>query len=426
MKYFTTLLVSIIFMNCLYAQTTEVTLEDLSLETESYWNGSDQSGSFESNGITFLNWYNPEYFSWSGFSYSNITDNTTPGYMNQYSAIPGSGVDGSSVYAVHYHYMLDTAIVNINSSVSGMYVTNATYTYFSMKDGDAYAKKFGGTDGNDPDWLLLTITGIDNDGNSTGSVEYYLADYRFENNDQDYIVDSWEWVDLSSLGEVSKLAFSLASTDNGDWGMNTPSYFAIDNLILQSIIPVELTTFNATAGNQEVSLIWETASERNNAGFEVERSYDNETFEKILFIDGMGTTTEKTFYSCTDVPEEGKIFYRLKQIDFDGSFTYSKTVEVDVFRVAEFQLHQNYPNPFNPVTTISFRLPETSNVTLSVYAVDGSLVNEFTADVYDTGIHSVSFDGGNLGSGVYIYKLSATGLQTSKMYQEVKSMILMK
>jgi hypothetical protein len=117
--------------------------------------------------------------------------------------------------------------------VSGLYVTNNNYTYYSMLNGDLYSKKFGGTNGNDPDFLLLTITGKDSDGNVTGAVEFYLADFRFEENSRDYIASTWWFVDLTSLGAVKSLEFSLRSSDNGVFGMNTPAYFAIDNIILE-------------------------------------------------------------------------------------------------------------------------------------------------------------------------------------------------
>ena len=98
-----------------------------------------------------------------------------------------------------------------------------------MRDGDGFAKKFGGVSGNDPDFLKLTITGF-NGAAATGSVDFFLADYRFANNAQDYIVKAWTFVDLSSLGAVTRLGFDLTSTDNGPFGMNTPGYVAIDTL----------------------------------------------------------------------------------------------------------------------------------------------------------------------------------------------------
>jgi hypothetical protein len=100
-----------------------------------------------------------------------------------------------------------------------------------MLNGDAFAKKFGGSGGDDQDWFLLTIRGKDVEESATGTIDFYLADYRFADNSQDYIVKTWDYVDLSSLGEVKSLEFSLSSSDVGEWGMNTPAYFALDTII---------------------------------------------------------------------------------------------------------------------------------------------------------------------------------------------------
>lgn len=213
--------------------TQEADFEDLVLEEESYWNGSDGSGSFTSANKIFHNDYNADWFSWSGFAYSNITDNTTQGYSNQYSAIPGFGYDRSETYAVAYSSpksIVAIADSTTGEEIRGVFITNATYPYMAMKYGDDFSKKFGGADGTDPDWFLLTIRGIGLDDETTGEVEFFLADYRFEDDADDYIVNDWEWVDLTSLGTVKRLEFSLSSSDVGDWGMNTPAYFCLDNL----------------------------------------------------------------------------------------------------------------------------------------------------------------------------------------------------
>ncbi len=207
--------------------------EDLSLAPESYWNGSDGSGGFVSGSA----WFNNNNYSgwWDGFSYSNITDTTTTGVDGQYNAITGSGQGGSSNYAVGYvsDYYQHYPTISLFSAqvVSGLYVTNNNFAYYSMLNGDTCAKKFGGDTGDDPDWFKLTIKGIDQDGNYTGPVDFYLADYRFTDNSKDYIVNDWEWVDLSSLGTIIGLEFHLSSSDVGPYGMNTPAYFVIDTII---------------------------------------------------------------------------------------------------------------------------------------------------------------------------------------------------
>ena len=203
--------------------------DELTLAPEKFWNGSDASGSFKSAGVTFYNSYSKD-LGWGGFAYSNITDVTTAGFGNQYSAITGRGNQASLNYAVCYPSPSAVAEFKTMTNVSGLYVTNSTYAYLSMKNGDSFSKKFGGVSGNDQDWFILTIEGFNADKQSTGKVEFYLADFRSSSSTNHYILDTWKWVDLKSLGRISKLEFSLRSTDNGTWGMNTPGYFCIDNL----------------------------------------------------------------------------------------------------------------------------------------------------------------------------------------------------
>ncbi len=212
--------------------------DDLSLAPESYWNGSDGSGGFASGSAYFNNDYNSTYDSWDGFSYSNITDTTSSGWTAQYNAITGVGQNSSANYAIGFDPVaagfgteLPTMTVDSARTVEGFYVTNNNYAYYSMLNGDAIAKKFGGGSGDDEDWFLLTITGKDAGGVLTGTVDFYLADYQFADNSQDYIVDTWEYVDLISLGAVKSLEFSLNSSDASELGMNTPAYFAMDTVV---------------------------------------------------------------------------------------------------------------------------------------------------------------------------------------------------
>ena len=212
-------------------------MEDLNLAEDSFYNGSDGAGSFTSGDFTFQNSYNADWGSWSGFAASTITDNETKGWENQYSAIPGEGALETDAYAVAYVSGY-SEVEFPETVVSGMYITNSTYTYHAMKEGDVFSKKFGGADGSESDWLKVTVAGISSSGDTTGLIDYYLADFRFEDEEKDYIVDSWEWLNLSELGEVSKLRFSMSSSDVGDWGMNTPSYFCIDQLNYDEQAPV--------------------------------------------------------------------------------------------------------------------------------------------------------------------------------------------
>lgn len=201
-----------------------------------YYNGSDLAGGFTSGGVSFTTDYNTTYGSWSGWAYSNTTDVTTAGWGNQYSAFAGSG-DADAVYAIGYvgwnGLNLDLPSAATDLSVS---ITNVSYAGLSMRDGDDFAKQFGGADGSDPDTFILTISGENGSGATTGSVDVYLADFTAAEAANDYILDTWRNVDLAALGsDVTRLVFGMSSTDVGDYGMNTPSYFALDNLSFTAV-----------------------------------------------------------------------------------------------------------------------------------------------------------------------------------------------
>ena len=233
-------LVSLMFVLILSSASSAVIamFDDLGLGPESYWNGSDGSGGFVSGGAAFNNNYNPTYMSWDGFAYSNITDTSASGWTAQYNAITGGGESSSANYGIGFDPLasgfgteLPTMTLSTAGIVDGLYVTNNNYAYYSMLNGDLYAKQFGGVSGDDADWFLLTITGKGENGTEVGSVDFYLADYRFADNSQDYIVNTWEYVDLVGLGVVKNLEFSLSSSDMGSYGMNTPGYFALDTVV---------------------------------------------------------------------------------------------------------------------------------------------------------------------------------------------------
>ena len=191
-------------------------------------------------------------------------------------------------------------------------------------------------------------------------------------------------------------------------------------------LPVELTTFTASAIGEKVTVAWETATEINNAGFSIERSKDNKKFSEITFIKGKGTSTEKSFYSYIDKSVlSGKYYYRLKQIDFDGTYQYLKSVEVDMGLPTNYSLEQNYPNPFNPSTTIRFALPADAKVNIKLYNTLGQEVSSILNTELNAGIHETIFNAANLSSGVYFYRLEAHGANGSN-FISTKRMILMK
>ncbi len=207
--------------------------EDLTLNPNTYWNGSAGAGSFTSGGVTFPNSYDSYWGSWEGFAYSNVQNSTTPGVGNQYAARPGTGYNGSANYAVAYQPYVGNFEISLggisNFAGRGLHVANTTYVALDMQNGSGFSKKFGGTNGADADWFRLTVRGLLG-GSETGAVDFYLADFRFANSADDYILNSWAFVDLTALGNVDKISFALTSSDTGDYGMNTPAYFALDNL----------------------------------------------------------------------------------------------------------------------------------------------------------------------------------------------------
>ena len=208
------------------------------------------------------------------------------------------------------------------------------------------------------------------------------------------------------------------------------SSLSASNLILDGIrigtawsevVPVELTSFSATTNNNDVILNWSTATELNNYGFEVQRSVASSEFVTVGFVNGNGTTTEARSYRFVDAGlSAGSYTYRLKQVDFDGTFSYSNEVNVDVTAPIQFELAQNYPNPFNPSTTIKFAIPQSSEVTLKVYNALGQEVSTLINQFMESGVHTINFDASSLNSGIYFYKLDAN------QFSDVRKMTLIK
>lgn len=194
------------------------------------------------------------------------------------------------------------------------------------------------------------------------------------------------------------------------------SEFAIGSDISNSL-PVELTAFSAKSVNEGVKLEWQTASELNNDRFEIERSLDRTMFAVVGTVRGAGTTTEAKSYAFVDnTAQNGKFYYRLKQVDFNGSVNYSNIVEVVKDKPTTFELAQNYPNPFNPTTTINYQLPISALVTLKVYDVVGREVATLVNARQEAGRYDVNFNATSLSSGVYFYRLQAGSfVQTKKM-----------
>jgi len=190
---------------------------------------------------------------------------------------------------------------------------------------------------------------------------------------------------------------------------------------IPTIVPVELLSFNATVIDGKVLLEWYTSTETNNAGFKIERSIDGANYEEIFFIGGNGTTTNRNVYSYLDESvRSGIYYYRLKQVDFDGSFEYLNVVAVDLGIPGGFILEQNYPNPFNPRTLINYQIPKEGLVILKLYDVLGNELMTLINEQKPSGSHSFELDASQLTSGIYFYKLS------SGTFNSTRKMILLK
>ena len=199
------------------------------------------------------------------------------------------------------------------------------------------------------------------------------------------------------------------------------------------VVPVELISFTSSVVDNDITLLWTTATEINNSGFEIQRTSplpspyegegapiirDGRVWDVIAFVPGHGTTSEKQSYSFNDENlSSGKYQYRLKQIDFDGSFEYSNTIEVEITAPLEFSLEQNYPNPFNPSTNIKYVISSRQFVTLKIFNSLGEEIETLVNEFQDAGVHSKLYIiNSTLPSGVYFYELKAGEfVQTRKM-----------
>ena len=238
------------------------------------------------------------------------------------------------------------------------------------------------------------------------------------------------YYDESELNGISEADLTLFKSPDGtnSWVNNGGTVNSTDNYVeLAGIgsfsywtladvghpLPVELVSFTAVSDGKFVTLNWTTASELNNQGWNIERRIKNKEnnfseWSKVGFVAGTGNNTSIVIHSFKDQSvSSGSYQYRLKQMDLDGSFAYSKTIDADVNMPTEFALYQNYPNPFNPETIIRFEIPVTSFVNLTIYNALGEKVATLINQQMDRGVYRWNFNAGNYPSGVYIYRLNA-------------------
>ncbi len=225
----------------LLAQTI-ADFENFDLLVDTFDNGRSGEGGFASGDIILPNHYDASLNAWEGWSISTVQDSMTSGFTNQYASIAGHGVDGSHAYAVGFAF--EPIVIRFADdigrvTIEDLYITNATYTYLAMLNGDAFAKRFGGASGDEPDFLVITFRYFLDGLLSQDSINFYLADFRSDDPAQDYIIKDWTPVDLHSFGMIDSLHCSLSSSDFGSFGINTPTYFCVDNVRTVSTLTLQ-------------------------------------------------------------------------------------------------------------------------------------------------------------------------------------------
>jgi len=257
-----------------------------------------------------------------------------------------------------------------------------------------------------------TITWTDNISENVKIELYWEGIFDSEITSSTTSSGSYSWDIPAGMSSGSTYKIKITSTYN-----SSIFDFSDANFNMDVGLPVELTVFEATTSQGRVSLNWQTATEVNNYGFDIESHVNDDAWTTIGFVNGSGNSNSPKQYSFIDSNPSGgsKFFYRLKQIDNDGTYEYSDEVEVEIIP-DEFVLYQNYPNPFNPVTFIKYEIPELSLVTLKVFDVLGSEVAILVNEEKPIGNYEIEFNGTELPSGIYFYRLQAgTFIETKKM-----------
>jgi hypothetical protein len=309
----------------------------------------------------------------------------------------------------------------------GIWIEQTNLDYYLTRD--VYFKDYN------IGWLVLDIGGNDlfktiDSGVSWFPVSEVFNAFRFH-----YFPDPQHWLINGGNRYITEDGGNMFIDITNDVPFGFGSFGAVtDNLsyasgimglILRyddtSYVPVELINFSAVYITNKIHLHWITATETNNYGVEILRSENREIWTNIGFIKGQGTTTERNYYSFIDERIYGnKIFYKLKQIDFDGGFNFSEIITVEL-PLKNFSLSQNYPNPTNPITNISFTIPQRSFVRINLYSVNGELVKQLIEEEKEKGIYKLQIDLSSLPSGVYFYRMI-----TNSGYQSTKKLIILK
>ena len=332
-------------------------------------------------------------------------------------------VDGTTLYT--------SMLVNVtdnSASKAGDYffnmgyaVSSSSFTYFCArlfaKITSAGVVNFGISNSSTSTTVVYSPTDY-----STNSTYLIILKYKINQSGNDSLD---MWVKSSGVPSTEADAGAPDASNYTTLGQDSVNAIALRqgsssrvSTLWSDALPVELTSFSAKQVDGKVELIWQTATEKNNLGFEVQHSTDGKNFTKIAFVQGHGTTTKPSFYNYSDNAVSANVhYYRLKQIDLNGTYEYSKTVEANAFLPTQFSLEQNYPNPFNPSTTIKFTVAKSGITTLRIYNALGQEVTTLFNSQTEAGqIYSLNFNASNLASGIYFYQLKqGSQIQTEKM-----------
>jgi len=308
---------------------------------------------------------------------------------------------------LHYNGLTEIQLLNDSSLVVlGHNAQLPTPTSISAKEFATNAEKYEGT--------LVRVLNLSKASGTWPAAGTSVTLKAYSDKDTlDLRIDSDTDIDGSTEPtwpkDVIGIASQYASSGSVSNGYQLLPRYAATDFQPATTVPVELVSFTAGNFGNTVVLNWNTASETNNKGFEVQKSTDNKTFTTVAFINGKGTTTNANNYSYTEKKvDNGKYYFRLKQVDYDGSYSFSKTAEVEVaVRPNDFALSQNYPNPFNPTTSISFSVEKNEVATLKVFNTLGQVVSTLFNGQAEAGkTYNVSFDASKLSSGIYFYNLT--------------------
>ena len=361
------------------------TLENLYLDSESYWNGSKGCGYFLSGSYKFHNGADDKYSYYYDCMYSNQTATTFVGLQDQWRNVVGKGYDNSENYGVVYPQPGTIDVLNKENgdSIRGFYITNTPYAYSSIKNGDAMSGAF-----QKGDYFKLIVIGKRADGTEK-QVEYYLADYRAEKEADRYIVDTWQWVDLSSLGEVKSVSFKMEGTKKNNYGLTTPAYFAFDN-------------FNGVRNEKEGA----TISAKNNQTIDISSNFTP---------DGSNATVK---YSIAEilpntVKTEVSINEATGELTIKGKDNEEFTVVVGMTQAGKTEYVRI---PVKVATGISTFAEDSNDATISVQ--NGEIVvngkaNDYTVEVYST-------------SGMLVGKATATANNAVRIPSTSKGLYVVK